>query len=296
MKKVVGYVLLGLLGIVIIRWVIGVVFSRPKKERIQVQTEEATVSREGEKLGDQEAWLQVVVFEDEDGNRMRGLGENGLDWKVYYQVGEGEIKSVEARLNRKCFPSIFNWMYGGCSEQVKVPIGEWVRVFLESREGWKMTRGEVVMKTKAGKNMVYLGARRLKPGEVVEDDKVVDCRRLVVKKKVSEGQTLRLVVGVEADGKTEGLRYRVVVNQTDLGWSESSERELSLKKGEGYIIKAYVKGVNGKESGGSDQCVLKVNGKVQNQPETGIPTEWLLVGLVILPLVGWRLVILSKNL
>ncbi|NOY14917.1 MAG: hypothetical protein GXP43_01745 [bacterium] len=305
MKRLVAYALVGLVGLLLLRWIIGVIFSRPKQDTIRIRKETATTQptrpaergkAEAEEVSINMGKMQASVFEDEDESRMRGFGEQGLDWVVHYEyVHEGVEKSgqLEARADRKCFPSIFNWLYGGCTEVIKVPLGDWVRVYIQPKPGWKVTNGQETIKVVKGKNLVFLGARRLLPGEKVEaasKEEELMCQELEVKKVRSDEQNVWLRVQVQAKSGGQGTLYNVKVNDKDLGWSPESTREVQLKKGQEYVIAGYVKGTDGRLAGGNEKCRVKVNGELKVQPETGIPT-W--VGLVILlgfPIVGWRLV------
>ncbi len=289
-----GYGLLFVFLVILGRWIIGVIFSRPKETKISTRPVKEEQEIKTEKVGptEEEGWLQVVVFEDRDGNRSRGLGERGLDWEVYYRVGENKEQVLKTKVAQRCFPTIFNWMYGGCSQEVKVPVGKWVKVYLKRRPGWRFTKGEVLVRVKRGKNLVYLGVRRLKPGEKeeLEEGSKLGCKRLVVIGKEIKGETLKLKLKVEPYSQRQGLKYRVIVNQMDLGLTDTSQREVSLKKGKEYIIKAFVEDGVGHRFEGEKGCVLKVNGKIESQPETGSSTIGLVLGLVVFPVVGLGLI------
>ncbi len=285
MKRVIGYTLLFLFLFFLLRFVGGVIFFRPSKvKRLRTQpTPTPQVSGNNQQSKGFVATLEVVVFNDRDDNKIRGFGEEGLDWQVHYKVGKSKkVKTVTARASQKCFPTIFNWLYGGCSSLVTLEPGQWLQIWSETRKGWKNTTPPQEIELKTGKNLVMFGVRRYRPEEKEEESvSFPKCKKVEVINQRGGKQKVRVV----AQSPRSGYLYRLVVDGEDYGWQRENTFNLQLNN-KSHLVKGYVKDEQGNVAGGEGKCFLKVGLNMKIQPETGTPTWILILGLFISPLIA----------
>ncbi len=285
MKRVIGYILLVLFLFLLLRFIGGVIFSRPSKvKQLHPQpTPTPEVNEGGQENKGFVATLEVVVFNDRDDNKIRGFGEEGLDWQVHYKVGESqEVKTVTTHSNRKCFPTIFNWLYGGCSSPITLEPGQWLKIWPERKKGWKNTTPPQEIELKTGKNLVMFGVRRYRPEEK-EEEKVSfpKCEKVEVTNLGGGKQKVKIL----AKSPTTDYSYRLVVDGKDYGWQKENIFELHLS-GKSHLLKGYVKDGQGNVNGGEGECSLKVGLNMKVQPKTGTSTWLLIFSLFVSPIMA----------
>ncbi len=303
MKKIIVYILLGLVFFFFAKFFIRVIFT-PSKQTPTKQTNltptpipTQTADRNNDKFV---ANLQVAVYNDRDDNAIRGFSEKGLDWLVFYRLdNQPTVHEIKTQADKKCFPTIFNWLYGGCSQVIELQPGHWIKIWLADKKGWKINRQPTEFQLKTGQNMVMFGVRRYRPEEIETKPTVnINCRNLKIKLLQEDSQTSIVEADVVADSgeDNKNLQYRMVVDNQDSGWHRTNTFKLRLAKNKSHKLQAYIKDSQGNVVGGQNSCQQQIGLNMKTQPKTGTPIILLFIGLIVSPVAAIFLLKKSKVL
>ena len=271
---------------------ISTIFSRPKSVKIKAPqpTPTGTAPTQFQAINSKSS-LQVVVFNDKDRNNLRGFGEEGLDWQVYYKLADQQDSQVlETRSASKCFPTIFNWTGGGCSQEVPVKFDQWLTVWAKTKPGWRLAKGNQMFVTKEGKNLVYLAVQRLKPNEVNVESSPVLCQQMEIGYEGKVENDNIVLITVLPQPAMENLKYKLVVDDQSYDWQANNKWQVKLARDKDHTLRGYIKTPEGEVVGGSGRCQKNISANLSTQPETGTTWTWLVVWFMALPVLGFSFI------